>query len=634
MTRARGRGSGRAMGRPAHGARLAGRRRARRPARRAAVGGAVQRQRHLPAQSRPSRRWSQRSSTLSDRRPSLPYLVVVERDQRADRQRPAGRPGLRRLDPRAGLRRGPVHDRRRLPRSLRRRPCVPSQDGQAVLIPVPFDRGQGRGHDRRETSALVEGAETLRARIASVLGPAGIGLTSPDPAGSSPTSSPRSAGSTASCSSSPCASCFIILLIVYRSPILPFAVLVSAVFGLSARPVVIYPLAKNDVDHAERAEQGILFILVVGASTDYALLLVSRYKEELHDKPSAWVAIKRAWRAAGRADRRPVRRPSSSGCSACCSSSCGSTAGLGPVGALGIAGALLASLTFLPAVLLLFGRQVVLAVRPAGRPRARRGRRRPRGCGAASPSLVGRHPLGGPGSITSSSCWPPAAFAPTFKASGVTHRRDLFLDDTDSIIAQEVIGEHFPAGSAHADPDHRAPGRRRGRPAGGDQGPGARQRLHRPRAAAARSAGRAAQGRRRPACSSRPRQGGRPTARRPRRPCERLRVPTSTPSAPRSLVGGNAATNLDVPEASERDLRVIVPAILRRHLRGARCSCCARSSAPLLLVAANVVSFAATIGISALVFQHVFGFPEQRPVDRRSTGSSSSWPSASTTRSS
>ena len=42
--------------------------------------------------------------------------------------------------------------------------------------------------------------------------------------------------------------------------------------------------------------QGILSILVVGAATDYALLLVARFKEELHDQESTWAAMKIAWR--------------------------------------------------------------------------------------------------------------------------------------------------------------------------------------------------------------------------------------------------------------------------------------------------------------------------------------------------
>ncbi len=87
---------------------------------------------------------------------------------------------------------------------------------------------------------------------------------------------------------------------------------------------------------------------------------------------------------------------------------------------------------------------------------------------------------------------------------------------------------------------------------------------------------------------------------------ERLRTDLDAVSTD-ALVGGNAATNLDVLDASSRDLKVIVPAILLVIF--VVLSLLLRSLvAPLLLVAANVVSFAATIGISALVFDHVFGF--------------------------
>ena len=96
---------------------------------------------------------------------------------------------------------------------------------------------------------------------------------------------------------------FVILLIVYRSPILPIAVLLTAVFGLALAALVVYPLAKHDVLELNGQSQGILFILVVGAATDYSLLLVSRYKEELHDYESKYDAMRVAWRACDRADR-------------------------------------------------------------------------------------------------------------------------------------------------------------------------------------------------------------------------------------------------------------------------------------------------------------------------------------------
>jgi RND superfamily putative drug exporter len=78
------------------------------------------------------------------------------------------------------------------------------------------------------------------------------------------------------------------------------------------------------------------------------------------------------------------------------------------------------------------------------------------------------------------------------------------------------------------------------------------------------------------------------------------------------LVGGSTAVNLDVRQASERDVRVIIPTILAvifvvllLLLRSI--------VAPVVLVAANVLSFAATIGVSALVFNHVFHFPGSDP---------------------
>jgi putative drug exporter of the RND superfamily len=86
-----------------------------------------------------------------------------------------------------------------------------------------------------------------------------------------------------------------------------------------------------------------------------------------------------------------------------------------------------------------------------------------------------------------------------------------------------------------------------------------------------------------------------------------------TAVAPDAIVGGPAAETLDTQIASERDLRVIVPVvlvvillILMLLLRSV--------VAGLLLMAANVLSFAATIGISALVFNHVLDLPDADPV--------------------
>jgi RND superfamily putative drug exporter len=81
---------------------------------------------------------------------------------------------------------------------------------------------------------------------------------------------------------------------------------------------------------------------------------------------------------------------------------------------------------------------------------------------------------------------------------------------------------------------------------------------------------------------------------------------------PDVLVGGNTAVNYDVRQASQRDLKVIIPAILAvvfivlmLLLRSL--------VAPVLLVVANVISFAATLGVSAIMFNHVFNFPGSDP---------------------
>jgi RND superfamily putative drug exporter len=82
--------------------------------------------------------------------------------------------------------------------------------------------------------------------------------------------------------------------------------------------------------------------------------------------------------------------------------------------------------------------------------------------------------------------------------------------------------------------------------------------------------------------------------------------------SPDVLVGGNTAINLDVLDASKRDLRVIIPAIL--GVIFVVLMLLLRSLvAAVLLVIANVLSFGATVGVSALMFNHVFGFPGADP---------------------
>jgi RND superfamily putative drug exporter len=143
----------------------------------------------------------------------------------------------------------------------------------------------------------------------------------------------------------------VLLLLVYRSPVVWVFPLFSAVLALGLSSIVIYVLAKNDVITLNGQSQGILSVLVIGAGTDYALLLISRYREELHDYEDRVDAMLRAWRGAA----PPIF---ASACTVVIGLLCllvselNSNRGLGPVCALGIASTLFMMLFFLPVALL------------------------------------------------------------------------------------------------------------------------------------------------------------------------------------------------------------------------------------------------------------------------------------------
>ena len=84
---------------------------------------------------------------------------------------------------------------------------------------------------------------------------------------------------------------FIILIFVYRSFLLPIAVLATSLFALCVALLVVWWLANWDIVLLNGQTQGILFILVIGAATDYSLLLVARYREELRVTQDKWVAV-------------------------------------------------------------------------------------------------------------------------------------------------------------------------------------------------------------------------------------------------------------------------------------------------------------------------------------------------------
>src|SRR6187431_1187304 len=148
---------------------------------------------------------------------------------------------------------------------------------------------------------------------------------------------------------------FLILVIVYRSPLLPILVLLTSVFALCVALLTVWWLAYAGVVVLNGQVQGILFILVIGAATDYALLYVARFREAIGTGAGRWEATTQAWRGAF----EPIIASGGTviaGLLCLLLSDLATNRALGPIGAIGIAFAVLSALTFLPALLAVFGR--------------------------------------------------------------------------------------------------------------------------------------------------------------------------------------------------------------------------------------------------------------------------------------
>jgi RND superfamily putative drug exporter len=478
---------------------------------------------------------------------------------------------------------------------------IPSADHKALLITVQTNGDRADEVVKQGTTVLFAVADTLRTDIKQELTPTGLQVYVTGPGGVFADFVVAFSGIDGILLGVALAVVFVILLIVYRSPILPIAVLLTAVFGLALAALVVYPLAKNGVLQLNGQSQGILFILVVGASTDYSLLLVSRYKEELHDYENKFQAMWVAWRAS----IEPIAASAATvilGLLCLLLSQLGSTKGLGPVGAFGIAGAFVAAMTFLPAILLAFGRRIFWPSIPRVDHVHSRDQVGGKRLWGRISGLVGRHSrrVWVISALALLAC---AAFLPTFKASG-TSQEDLFLNKVESVTGQQELGKHFDAGA------------------------GTPVQILTPVAQAEQVVQTALQVDGIGAASASIAPGVPPKVVDGKVLVQAtLKVPADSPDAtkvvkhlrssldaisPDILVGGNTAINLDVLDAAQRDLRVIIPTILAvifvvlmlllRSLVAA-----------VLLVIANVLSFGATLGVSALMFNHVFKFPGADP---------------------
>ncbi|WP_314225184.1 MMPL family transporter [Streptomyces zaehneri] len=394
------------------------------------------------------------------------------------------------------------------------------------------------------------------------------------------------------------ATVLVILLLVYRSVLLPLVIILGAVFALGLACAVVYVLADHDVVRVDGQVQGILSILVIGAATDYALLLTARYREELAARTDRFAAITAALRKSWGAVVASAATVAL-GLLALLLSDLTNNRALGPVGAIGIGCAVLSTLTFLPAVLVLLGKAAYWPARTttdgAGH-----------GVWRRVADLVDRAPRR-VWAVTLAVLLAGAAFAPTLASKGVP-LDETFVNDAPSVAAQETLGRHFPGGSGNPTVVVANAGRLA-------QVLGAARDTE----GVASAAGATASGR----------PGGEPLVVDGRvrvdvtldsaadgdaalRTVARLRTSLHAVPGADALVGGYTAQRYDTLRTAERDRTLIVPVVLA--IIFLILTALLRSLLmPALLVATVALNFLATLGVSSLVFRHVFGFSGTDP---------------------
>ncbi|MGM1016953.1 MAG: MMPL family transporter [Actinomycetota bacterium] len=491
-------------------------------------------------------------------------------------------------------------------------PAIPSEDGLAVqaFIPILSDSDIG--------DVVVEIGDELRAAA-----PSGVTVYVTGPAGFTADLAAGFAGIDGLLLGVALLAVLVILVLVYRSLLLPLVVLSTSLFALCVALLVVWWLAKWEILLLSGQTQGILFILVIGAATDYALLFVARFREELRSTQDKGAAIAAAWKGSF----EPIVASGGTviaGLLCLLLSDLKSNSTLGPVAAIGIVFAMLAALTLLPALLFTFGRAAFWPRRPVFDPEAVAAENGmpSKGLWARLARLIQRRPR---------VIWIVTTLVLLAGAAGVTQlnavgipQSDLVLGASEARDGQVALGEHFPGGSgspayvvveeaalqdaadilndnsgidgvavsATDSPSGTAPVTADGIIAFGPPGTPAPEPtvvdgdvLLQATLADAADSDAAAE-----------------TVRE-------LRVDLADLDA---LVGGVTATAIDTNDASIHDRNLIIPVILvvimlilMMLLRSIL--------APVLLIITTVLSFGTAMGVSALVFNGIFQFPGADP---------------------
>ncbi|MFD0150841.1 MMPL family transporter [Streptomyces sp. NPDC055721] len=454
---------------------------------------------------------------------------------------------------------------------------VPSQDGKAIqtVVQVQKDKTGWEGIGKTVDALIEVGEENAGGLGVHVTGPAGY---------ASDSIKAFSGGGALTTITSLVV--VLILLLTYRSPVLPLLPLLTVGVALVTSEAVIYLLAKNAGLVVNKQTSFILTVLVFGAATDYALLLISRYREELLRHEDRHEAMAEALYRSSPAIIASAATVAVS-LMLLMLATLNSTQGLGPACAVGILVGLLAMVTLMPALLVICGRWIFWPVKPAygSAEKVKEGiwtrvgtavSRRPRIVWIGTTLVLAVMAIGVLG----------------LKADGLSNK-DQFTGTPQMAVGERIQSEHFPAGSG--DPVFVVA-----------------------EAAAAEQVRTALTGVPGVVGVSTPviKDGQAlmlgelkddPSSRTAMRTVEQARTAVHRIEGADAQVGGSTAIMLDTQEAAARDSKVIIPIvlvvvllILALLLRAI--------VAPLLLMATVVLSFGAAIGVSSLVFDHVFGF--------------------------
>ncbi|MFJ2563218.1 MMPL family transporter [Streptomyces sp. NPDC087568] len=457
--------------------------------------------------------------------------------------------------------------------------AVPSKDGTTLMYPVSTTEP---GQDKKAKNALVEEVrQTVRGTdglTAEVGGPAGLQADSGKVFESLDGPLLYTTVSVVA----------VLLIIIYRSPLLWLVPLVSAGAANFTAMAVAYGLHEGFGTTITGASNGVMTILVFGAGTDYALLLVSRYREELRRIERPYDAMRAALRGSG-----PAVLASSGtvavGLLCLLAADLNSTRGMGPLGTVGVLSALLAMTTLLPALLVLLGRRVFWPLVPAfgSEPKQRRS------MFAAIGSSAGRRPV--TVLVTGAAVLGALALG-ALNLQGSLKNENSFTDTTESIAAARTLAAAYPERSSQPIEVVVPAGR-------------ADQTLERIRGTEGVAA-------------AEPRRSGAGwaeitvTAGAPPGSAGETATIHDLRSGPVGWagghVGGPSAQLIDIKDASAGDRDVIVPLVLASVLL--ILIVLLRSLvAPLLLVGAVVAVWGAALGIGGLVFGPVFGFEGNDP---------------------